>query len=219
MILLIFAAFYFVSRPNEIQINTIATIKRTLPKNAFTQLKEAYDEWGGSILNLKFYPMTMQLPDLRKYLIYYGKNDRPDAKDAQPVLHLAFTGNKTVTSASPGEKIYVLYDRHVNPPQYVFSTDRTETPLWIEATAIDKEAHIKVSMRNDNGQMIQEPWAHAQFVIPQREYVRTGTPWEIGKFRVDESLLAGKRRAGMGLIVFWKTMGAKNIVKSLANNV
>lgn len=209
VLLLLFAVGYLISRPSEIPLNTLTAVKRTLPKNAFTQPTEAYDSLGDSIFGLKYSPMTMQLPDLRKYLIYYGRNDRPDAKDERPLLHFAFTGNKTVTSVTPGEKMYVLYDREVAPPQYIFSPNNVETPLWIQVSVTDREATVTASMKNDNGQLIQEPWSHAHFVLPQREYVRTGAPWELGKFRVDGSLLARQKARWYGVDRFLENHGGK----------
>lgn len=208
--LLIGAAWYFLLRPSEIEVNTDISVKRTLPKSSFTQIQDAYDTIGETILQLKYSPMTMQLPDLRKHLIFYGKNDRPDAKDTRPVLHFAFTGNKTLSSASPGEKMFLLYDRSTNPPQYIFSPGNIETPLWIEATSTDREAHVKVSLKNDDGQILQEPWSHAQFTIPQKEFVRTTTPWEIGKWRIDGSLLARQKAKWYGQDRFLENHGGQD---------
>lgn len=208
-ILLISALVFLIARPSEIAVNTEGAVKRTLPKGAFAQPKEGYEAIGNSIFSLKYSPLTMQLPDLRKYLIYYGKNDRPDAKDAHPLLHFAFVGNKAVTAASPGEKMYILYDRNVTPPQYVFSPGNEGTPLWIQATATDHDATVKVSMKNDQGQIIQEPWSHAQFTLAQKEYVRAGTPWEIEKMRVDGSLLARQKARWYGVDRFLENHGGK----------
>lgn len=209
ILLLILAVSYLIARPSEIQVNTSTAVKRTLPKRTFAQPSASYEAIGNSIFSLKYSPMTMQLPDLRKYLIYYGKNDRPDAKDAHPLLHFGFTGNKTATSASPGEKLYIFYDRNVSPPQYVFSPGNAETPLWIQATATDREATVKVGMKNEHGQAIQEPWSHAQFTISQKEFVRTGIPWEIGKLRVDGSLLARQKARWYGVDRFLENHGGK----------
>lgn len=218
-ILLISAVGVLLARPSEIPINTATTVKRTLPKGGFSQTKEAYDSIGSTIFNLKYSPLTMQLPDLRKYLLYYGKNDRPDAKDAHPLLHFSFVGNKSVTSVAPGERIFVLYDRNVTPPQYIFSPGNAETALWIEATSTDRDATVKVSMKNEQGQIIQEPWSHAQFTLSQKEYVRTGTPWEINKLRVDGSLLARQKARWYGIDRFLENHGEKNTAKTLENNV
>jgi hypothetical protein len=215
LVLLFFALFYFLIRPTEIPVNTTSAVKRTLPKGAFVQTEEAYDAMNHSIFSLKYSPMTMQLPDLRKYLIYYGTNDRPDAKDSRPLLHLAFTGNKTVASAAPEEKMYVLYDRDTTPPQYIFSPGNAETPLWIQVSATDKEAAVKVQMKNDSGQIIQEPWSHAQFTIQKKEFVRAGTVWEIGKLRVDGSLLARQKTRWYGPDRFLENHGGDEYSKSI----
>lgn len=209
VVLMILAFGYWLAKPSRIPVNTAAVVKRALPKSTFLQPKEAYEAIGKSIFSLKYSPMTMQLPDLRKHLIFYGKNDRPDAKDARSLLHFAFVGNKSLTSMSPNEKMYVLYDRNVTPPQYIFSPGNEETSLWIQATATEREATVKVHMKNDQGQIIQDPWSHAQFTIPQKEFVRTGTPWEIGKWRVDGSLLARQKARWYGMDRFLENHGGK----------
>src|SRR5437016_6936935 len=89
--------FLFV-RPSSISISDIPPPKSMLPKRAFTQPKEAYESIGPPFLSLQFSPMSMQLPDLKRYLIYYGRNGRPDAVMENALLHFAFTGNKTVSS-------------------------------------------------------------------------------------------------------------------------
>lgn len=210
------ALVYVIRRPSKIEVNKDIAIKRTFPKGSFHQLQEAYDTIGNTIFRLKYSPMTMQLPDLRKHLIFYGKNDRPDAKNAQPFLHFAFVGNKTITPVSPEEKMYVMYDRTVTPAQYIFSPGNSETSLWIQATSHDREAHVKVSMKNDEGQVIQEPWSHAQFTVPQKEFVRTNTaPWEIGKWRIDGSLLARQKARWYGIDRFLENHGGKEYAKEI----
>jgi len=88
IMLLLAAAVIAISRPSEIPIIDAAVVKNTLPKRSFAQSQEAYNTIGQSLLELKFSPLSIQLPDLRKYLIYYGKNGRPDAISEQTLLHL-----------------------------------------------------------------------------------------------------------------------------------
>lgn len=206
---------FLMARPSEISTATEKANKRVLPKGAFTQTKEAYETINQTIFKLKYSPITFQLPDLRKQLIYYGKNDRPDAKGENPVLHFSFQGNKTITSVLPGEKKYVSYDRSTTPPQYIFSPGNSETPLWIQVFSPEKEANVKVSMRNENGEIIQEPWAHAQFTLPPKDFVRTGTLWEIGKWRVDGSLLARQKARWYGLDKFLEKHGGKEFTEEI----
>ncbi|KIC75212.1 hypothetical protein DB42_AK00120 [Neochlamydia sp. EPS4] len=205
--LLISALAYRWTRPLEIPVNTLTDIKRNLPRSCYSQTQEAYDAIRHSILQLKHFPITLQLPDLRKHLIYYGTNDRPDAKEALPLLHFAFNGNPSVSSISPAEKMYISYNRQANPSQYVFNPDNLPTPLWLQATANDQDASVKVNMIDDKGQIIQEPCSYAEFTLPKKEYVRTHVPWEIGKWRVDGSLLARQKARWYGTDRFLEDHG------------
>lgn len=198
-ILLLATVCFEFARYSEIPVIDAASIKNAPPKNAFAQKKEAYEQIGEPLLGLRFSPLSMQLPDLKKYLIYHGKNGRPDANTNVPLVHFAFTGNKIPTSIKPGEKLYLSYDKKQIPPQFIFSHENQETPLWIETTISGSEAHVKVSMQNENGDIIREPIGNAQFTLPEKEYVRYGSaPWEIGKWRVDGSLLARQKARWYG---------------------
>lgn len=199
LLLLLSAVLYF-SRPAEIMvINDVASVGSGLPKGAFTQNREAYDSIGEPLLSLKFSPISVQLPDLRKALLYYGKNGRPDAQADHPLLHFAFMGNKVAASIEPGKPLYLIYDRKSNPPQYAFSPGNEETPLYMQCALDGAEATVTVVMKCQDGSLITEPSAHAQFTLPEKEYVRFGgTPWEIGKWRVDGSLLARQRARWYG---------------------
>lgn len=144
---LLIGLLYLLIRPSEIPVSDLPPPKTALPKRAFAMPKEAYDAIGEPMLSLQFAPMSQQLPDLKRFLIYYGKNGRPDATAEKPLMHFAFTGNKVISSVTPGERLYILYDRKLNPPQYVFSPGNAETSLWIEATAQGNEAVVNVSMK------------------------------------------------------------------------
>ena len=202
---------YLFMRPSEIAVSDAPPPKTALPKRAFAMPKEAYVAIGEPLLSLQFAPMSMQLPDLKKYLLYYGKNGRPDAVAEKPLLHFAFTGNKNISSVTPGERLYISYDRKLNPPQYVFSNGNAPTSLWIEARAEGTEAQVKVAMKGENGEIITDPEANHLLTLPEKEFVRFGgAPWEIGKNRVDATLLA-KKRDGMAQTSSWQIMAARNM--------
>jgi len=208
--LVLMGAFFLLIRPSSIPVSDAPPPKTALPKRAFALPKENYAAIDEPLLSLQFAPMSMQLPELKRYLIYYGKNGRPDAVAEKPLLHFAFTGNKTISSVVPGERLYVSYDRKLNPPQYVFSPGNAETSLWLEATAEGNEAHVKATMKGENGETIHEPEANANFNLPEKEYVRFGgTPWEIGKNRVDATLLARQKARWYGPDVFLGKHGGK----------
>lgn len=209
--LLVVAALLFIlMRPEEVVLANPAASKRKIPTGAFTMPQQSYDAIGKAICDLKFSPLTMQVPDLRHHLVYYGKNGRPDSQTDHPVLHFGFSGNPNIASLVTGERLYLLFDKKKSPAQYVCSSQNTPTPLWIEATPQGNEAHIKVSLQNENGEVIREPSTHAQLTLPEKDGPRTGLKnWEIGKWRVDGGLLARQKARWMGLDLFLERHGGE----------
>lgn len=199
--LLVLAALYFYfAAQTSFPTGEALARKPVLPACAFKRPAEEYEAIDSGPLSLEFSPLSVQLPDLRRYLVYYGKNGRPDAKEENLGLYFSFTGNKTPSAVVPGEKRYVLYDKQVTPNQYIFSADNAPTALWIEANVQgSNQAVVKVRMRGENGQEVSEPAAYGQFTLPEKEYVRfSGTVWELGKWRVDGTILARQRARWFG---------------------
>lgn len=183
--------------------------ERIIPKNDLSIDPAAYNTIGSGPLELKYTPPTIQLPDLRKSLVYYGKNNRPDAQMQTPFLHFSFTGNKTPASIAPEQRNYIKYERNQTPPQYIFSPNNQETAIWIEATPQGNQALVKVGMMDGKGEMITEPLAHAQFTLPEKEHTRStaAAPWEINKLRVDGTLLARQKARWYGVDKFLEKHG------------
>jgi hypothetical protein len=197
-------------RPSDFPVQTTVVRNSVIPKGGFSRPKEDYDAINSPALVLRFSPMGIQLPDLRRFLVYYGKNGRPDANEDRTLLHFAFAGNKTPSSVAPGEPLYVLYDKTQTPPQYIFSHDNIETSLWIEANSQGNQAHIKGNMRDAAGRIIREPAACAEFSLQEKEFVRFGgTAWELGKWRVDGTLLARQKARWCGLDLFLERHGGE----------
>ncbi len=207
--LLVCALSITISRPSEIVATDLATIKKTPPVSSFAMSKQACDAIGKAALDLKFTPVTLQIPDLKNHLLYYGKNGRPDAPTDNPVLHFAIAVNPTVAaSVNDGGKLYLLYDKKKIPPQYVFSSNNEVTPLWIEPTVQGSEAIVKVNIRNENGELMNEPEVNSVIRLPEKENrANAGKPWDIGKQRVDGSLLARQKARWMGPDVFLEKHG------------
>jgi len=209
-LLLLFSAFVWLRRPAEIPVIETENVQAALPKNAFTRPKEAYDSIGTPVLALKFTPASVNLPDLRKYLTYYGKNGRPDVRIDKSMLHMSFNGNKVPTAVTPGEPIYVLYDRTQKPAQYVFSPDNRPTSLWMTVEPQGNQASVVVAMTNEQGELVKEPENLIRFNVPEKEFARVaagGTPWEIGKWRVDGTLLARQKARWFGMDRFLEEHG------------
>lgn len=209
--LLLFSALCFsLMRQTTFSLDDGSVRKLEIPKGSFTRSAQEYEAIGAPALSLAFSPLSVQLPDLRRYLVYYGKNGRPDAKEERPALYFAFTGNKTPTSLFPGERLYLLYDKKVVPNQYIFSPNNAPTAIWIEASVQGNQGLVKVAMKGEDGKVIREPAAYAEFTLPEKEFVRFGgTAWELGKWRVDGTLLARQKARWFGLDKFLEKHGGE----------
>lgn len=216
--LLLFGALCFSwMRQKSFSLNDGSVRKLEIPKGAFARSTQEYEAIGAPALSLAFAPLSIQLPDLRRYLVYYGKNGRPDAKDERPALYFAFTGNKNPIPLFSGERLYLLYDKKLMPHQYVFSQDNKPAAMWLEATPQGNQALVKVSMLGEGGQLIREPEAYAEFVLPEKEFVRFGgSVWELGKWRVDGTLLARQKARWYGIDKFLEKHGGEEY-KALIN--
>jgi hypothetical protein len=94
----------------------------------------------------------------------------------------------------------------------LFSPDNKKTPLWIEADQKGTQANIKVSMVDDEGDIIRNPRAYAEFTLPEKEFVKSSNNiWELGKWRVDATLLARQKSRWYGLDRFIETHDAYSV--------
>lgn len=201
---------FWLKRPADITCSNPISKECSLPKGAFELPDDAYHQVGEPLLVLQQAPPSMQLPDLRQQLIYYGKNGRPDAKLKHTLLHFSFNGNKTVVSTPPNEKLYLIYEKKSSPGRYSFSKNNDKTSLWIEAAPVDNEALVQVAMENDKGEKVTEPENLAEFSLPEKEFSRYGGgTWDIGSFRVDGTLLARQRARWFGPDKFLEQHGGE----------
>lgn len=207
--LLLFASFSFaLMKSNDFPEYPTTARKSAIPKSAFARAVKDYSAIASPVLDLTFSPLSVQLPDLRRYLVFYGKNGRPDANEENPVLYFSFNGNKKPFPVTPGERFYVMYDKKQTPHQYVVSPKNVETPLWFEVSLQGNQAVVKVGMQGENGKLINEPAAYAQFNLAEKEFVRFGgVPWELGKWRVDGTILARQKARWFGIDRFLEKHG------------
>ena len=202
--------FLWLTRSTETSIVEISPKRTTLPQGSFTMKAEDYDAIGPPFLFLRFSPMTLQLPDLKHYLVYYGKNDRPDASKERSLLHFSFVGSSEISSIPPNQHLYLVYDKNKPQVKYLFSPNNGETSLWIDAIPQDKEAIVNVSMKNEAGEIIRKPEQNAQFRLKEKEFMRTGLEkWELGKMRVDGTLLARQKAKWYGRDLFLERHGGE----------
>jgi len=214
-------------RFGEIPVNGETTVKATLPRGAFVLPKQSYDAIKEPFLALKFTPLSAQVPDLSKALAFFGVNGRPDAMLSSPLMHFAFNGNKTLKTIPAHERLYLNYDRTLNPPQYVFSPENAKTSLWIEPTLNNLEAVVKVGMKLNHENEIADQseesagntenntpvCLYAQFNLSSKDYAKfTGIPTassELGTWRVDGSLLARQKARWYGFDCFLEKHGGE----------
>lgn len=209
-LLLLAAAFFWVIRPSHFEVLDEALPQTGLPSHPFTLTKENYDAIDSPFLETSFKPLSLQLPDLRRYLLYYGKNGRPDANMENSFMHFAFTGNKTPFSVKTGEKIYLFYDRSLTPSQYILSPGNQESSLWFQVQTIGNQVQVSVSMRDENGQIIETPPDHHRFVVQEKEFAKHGGPaWELNGQKVDGTLLARQKARWYGTDKFMERHGGE----------
>lgn len=209
-LLLLVAIYLAIARETPLEVQEEARTRSQLPPSPFEQPQEAYDAIGEPALQLKSIAIGLQLPDLRKTLVYYGRNNRPDADPNSTMMHFGFVGNKAFTSILPKIPQYIVFDKRQSPPRYDFSAENKETSLWIETSPENNNALIHVRMKNDLGEIVNTPHAYASFSLPEKPLARIdNTSWEIGKLRVDGTLLTRQRARWTGVDKFIERHGGE----------
>lgn len=202
------AAFYQLRGVPEIALPEAAAIRSSLPKGSFTWDREAYAAIGEPALALKGEPPSLFLPDLRQVLVYHGCNQRPDARLEQQRLHLSLRSSgpqPEVATVAPGEPVYLTYD---SKGKYSFSKDNARTPLWLLVENTEDGADIVVKLQGPQDEMISSPDDFHRFSLETKPLSRfRSSPWKIGGFRVDGSLLARQRARWYGRDQFLEEHG------------
>ncbi|MGZ3633082.1 MAG: hypothetical protein ACXWM7_01975 [Parachlamydiaceae bacterium] len=208
-VLLLLAAFFVAittSTPSLPQ--PIPAYSTRNPSSGFELSQESYDAIGDVAFNLDSAPVTLQVPDLRKQLVYHGKNNRPDADPQHTAMNFAFVGSKIPTPIQPKTPTYLIYDK--SQSRYDFSPNNQKTSIWIEVAPDGANASIKVRMKNDEGEIISTPHSHSTFSLSEKPFIRNENfSWEIGKQRVDGTLLARQRARWFGTDIFMERHGGK----------
>lgn len=196
--------------------------KACLPSNPFDQeSKIASDET--SLFFLNWTPPKMLLPDLRHEVIYQGKNERPDVQADLPIFHILLKGVEESRPVKEGMRLYLLYDgkyseRFLEQTQftekmntsgqpiwgeiasseghYSFSPNNAPSSLWLEVIAQGEQVKVTVNMLDDQGDRIQSPVQYKEFCLNHQK--RRQAPWELGKYRVDSSLLIRQKARWVG---------------------
>lgn len=211
------AFFLFFFKGSDLSKRYIASHHKKEPVYAFSQKSSSYEAIGEPVLILTFAPPELRLPDLRSTLVYYGRNGRPDADNSNPKLHFSFNGVKSIASFSVGEKVFLTYEKKAPSCKYSFSVDNSETHLWFIAMPDASGAQVSLFMRNENGEEIANPDHLAKFVLNEKEFIRFAGAgvWEIGKWRVDGTILARQKARWFGPDRFLERHGGEEFPEIL----
>lgn len=208
VLLLSIAANLFKGGREAAELDT-SKLSVEIAKNSFLQTQQAYNSIGDPVLRTSLFQPTLELPDLRPYLTYYGKNARPDIGEAAQYLYFGLKG-APAAGFPEKTKIFLRYDASKKPGTFIFSPENQPTHLWLQVTQENNRAKIEVEMKNEKGQFITEPPSRATFTLPVRDFARTaGSAWEIGKWKVDATLLARQRARWFGQDQFLNEHGGE----------
>lgn len=216
-VFLIAAACVQWQRPDALDVKPPRGLANALPKNSFCQEPIAYDQIGEPLLRLEYCSPRMQLPDLRQKLQYYGQNRRPDVNKDSSMMH--FNSNNQMVSVAPGQPLYLQYEKIGGAGNYRWSPNNKQTSLWIEAMPAEQEASILVRMMDENGELVTTPFENESFQLKEKEFTRQdGKAWEIGKWRVDGTLLARQRAKWFGVDKFLEKHGGDEFADVMGKN-
>jgi hypothetical protein len=210
------SGYLFFLRSDHFSQEAIASSKRNLPSSPFAFSPEAYAAIGAPVLHLACRPPRMHLPNLKPHLIYYGSNGRPDAKYERPKMHFGWQGGKTVISCFPGQKVYLAFDKKLSTGcKYTFAPENCETLVWFSADLDGNEAAVTVYMKDESGETLSDQDGNSSFALQEKEPLRTTIqgPWEIGKWRVDGTLLARQKARWMGVDCFLEKHGGEEFAE------
>ncbi|MBB64325.1 MAG: hypothetical protein CMO81_04605 [Waddliaceae bacterium] len=181
-----------------------------LPKRYFQQSSHFYDSLGGGSLALKSGVSEPTLPDLRREIVYYGLNGRPDAKVDGIVGHVMLAASEESKDVREGEKIFLQVQSKSGALSYHFSPNNEVTPLSFELIPGEREATFTLCLVDDDGVQVKEPQELSQFILKKQDPLRARrTMWSLGNFRVDGGLFARQRMRWFGRDCFFDQHGGQ----------
>lgn len=174
--------------------------KTELPVTAFKASSSAYEQIGSGPLNLVWKAPTLELPDLKEEILYFGKNARPDVEEGRSLFFITLKTSNLSKMVEAGEKVYLVYSKGV----FSFSQENRPTALWVEMQPAQEHASsdcldIKVTLNDEEAGLITTPKAHHSFTAKLAENKNANALWELpGGIRVDGSLFARLRARFVG---------------------
>ncbi|MBS0622645.1 MAG: hypothetical protein JSR80_06780 [Verrucomicrobia bacterium] len=202
-------AFFY---PQAAEFLPERAIELKLPPNRFALEASAYQGLGTAFA-LKHTPPSIRLPDLRRHLIFYGLNQRPDADAKRALIHLGLEGQQVILAAKSGEKLYLHFDPESGEGLYRFAPSGQMTKLWITPKVIKEEIYCFVGLRTEEGVEVVQPEEYAQFSLRPQPPTYRGN-WHLGEIRVDNSLLARQHGRWIGEDLFLADHGGEEYAQA-----
>ncbi len=206
--LLLATLIYLFSGPESLEQTLVLDSKRSLPKPHFQMLKENYDYSSYDLMTLLASPPKIRMPDLRPHLIFQGKNGRPDCDILTTKMYFTFQGDKSTFSCTPHEKIYLRYDKKRQGNKYVIEPNPEESLLWLTAFPEGNDVKIHVTMIDQEGEIVAGE-GRESFNLVHKDGSKQYNAWELGKWRVDGTLLARQKARWIGQDKFLEMFGGE----------
>lgn len=179
-----------------------------LPKGGFEREKVDYALLGDSILELDYHVPELRLPDLRKELIYYGQNLRPDA-GRTPVFFFSVGQSGEIVPVKPASPTYLIVGEK-GGEKMRFSEGNKPTDLWFEVGLQGGQAIVDVSIRDEEGAVHRIPEERAHFALSEESHRQRGAfPWRIGELPVDAAFLTRQGAKWRGRDLFLEKHGGE----------
>lgn len=190
--------------PVQIQLE-----KPILPATSFTPKDKKHVPLEASSLQLEYMPPKMRLPDLRSFIFYYGHNLRPDAKDADSLFFSVGPISETNPSFSvrSKEKLFLIIQDNPQDP-YALSPGNRPTTLWFEPEIRANGAYVQVRMKDEQGNVVQEPPDRANFTLTEKPQVANPSKaFMLDQFRADATLFSRQKAKWNGTDQFLEDHG------------
>jgi len=238
-------AIFFLCPTEEMPARTITPPEnKSFPKSSFTQPEEMYQAIGEDMFSLKWVSPKIQLPDLRRELIFYGKNDRPDTPPGERFFHIGLKESKQTQSVRMDEAVYLVYQQNSLPNvpkqtsrrqtsshtpiwgetssskrgSYFFSSNNQPTSLWFKLHAIDDQKRVQatVSMLDEEGNIIESPSDLKLFLLSAQPFAKSQIRgWKLNAYPVDTTLLVRQKARWIGSDCFLERHGGEEFAFAL----
>jgi len=154
---------------------------------------------------------VVQLPDLKKYLQFLGKNERPDTTESSCYFHFSLIGDKEVLSIKKGHKAYLAFQRERAADRFQFSPSNQKTSLFFTCEDAQEGVQVQVSFESDIGLKIMEDDKSKKFTLKQQPHLRPiQGEWSVGAVRIDPSYLSKVKARWYGRDQFFEDLGGED---------